>query len=351
VGFAVPDDTALVADGGLATELEARGNDLSDALWSARLLVDAPQEITAVHLAFFRAGAMIATTASYQASFEAFAARGIGRDDTVRLLRRSVELAKTARDELGIAGPVGDRKRGEAARSGSHTQQPVGDRKRGEAARSGSHTQQPVGDRKRGEAARSGSHTQQRWVAASVGPYGAALADGSEYRGRYGLSVAQLEAWHRPRLEVLAGAGADVLALETIPDVDEAEALVNLVRSLRVPAWLSYTIDGTRTRAGQPLADAFAVTAAVPEIVAVGVNCCAPDDVLPAIGPARKSGKPVIVYPNSGERWDGRAWIGPSHFSPQLASQWVSAGARIVGGCCRVRPADIAELALVIRRT
>jgi homocysteine S-methyltransferase len=297
VGFAVPENTALIADGGLATELEARGHDLSanhpTTLWSARLLVDAPQEITAVHMSFFRAGSMIATTASYQASFDACAANGIGRDETIRLLRRSVELARNARDEVGVAGA---------------------------------------------------------WVAASVGPYGAVLADGSEYRGRYGLSVAQLEDWHRPRLEVLADAGADVLALETIPDAEEAEALVNVVRSLGVPAWLSYTVEGTRTRAGQPLADAFAVTVGVPEIVAVGVNCCAPDDVLPAIGPALDTGKPVIVYPNSGERWDAslRAWVGPSRFSPQLAMQWVSAGARVVGGCCRVRPADISELAAAL---
>ncbi|MBV8863554.1 MAG: homocysteine S-methyltransferase family protein, partial [Mycobacterium sp.] len=154
MAFAVPEDSALIADGGLATELEARGNDLSDPLWSARLLVDSQQEIVAVHSAFFRAGAVIATTVSYQASFEAFAARGVSREETVRLLRRSVELAKTARDEVGGA---------------------------------------------------------DRHVAASVGPYGAALADGSEYRGRYGLSVEQLEDWHRPRLEVLADAGADVL--------------------------------------------------------------------------------------------------------------------------------------------
>jgi homocysteine S-methyltransferase len=287
MGFAVPEGTALVADGGLATELEARGNDLSDPLWSARLLVDNSQEISAVHSAFFRAGAMIATTASYQASFETFAARGISRDETVRLLRRSVELADRARDEAGRAGLR---------------------------------------------------------VAASVGPYGAALADGSEYRGRYGLSIEQLEDWHRPRLEVLADAGADVLALETIPDVDEAEALVNVVRSLDVPAWLSYTIDGACTRAGQPLAEAFAVAAGVPEIVAVGVNCCAPDDVLPAIGLARETGKPVIVYPNSGEHWDGRAWTGPRSFSAELAAQWAAGGARIIGGCCRVRPADIAAV-------
>jgi homocysteine S-methyltransferase len=292
MGFAAPENTALIADGGLATELEARGHDLSDALWSARLLVDAPQEITAVHTAFFRAGATIATTASYQASFDGFAARGIGRDDTVRLLRRSVDLAKNARDAVAGAGHV----------------------------------------------------------AASVGPYGAALADGSEYRGRYGLSVGQLRDWHRPRLEVLAGAGADVLALETIPDADEAEALVDLVRSLGVPAWLSYTIEGTRTRAGQPLADAFAVAVGVPEIVAVGVNCCAPEDVLPAIGPARETGKPVIVYPNSGERWDSaqRAWVGSSRFSPRSAARWLAAGARVIGGCCRIRPADIAGLAAVV---
>jgi homocysteine S-methyltransferase len=291
VGFAVPDETVLIGDGGFATELEARGNDLSDALWSARLLVDAPQEVVAAHIAFFRAGAMIATTASYQASFEGFGARGIGRAQAARLMRRSVELARQARAEVGGEG---------------------------------------------------------RWVAASVGPYGAALADGSEYRGRYGLTVAQLAEWHRPRLEVLAGAGADVLALETVPDVDEAEALVGLVQELGVPAWLSYTIDGARTRAGQPLADAFAVAAGIPQIVAVGVNCCAPEDVLRAIHTARQvTGGKVIVYPNSGEFWDARrrAWLGPSRFSADLAPQWVSAGARIIGGCCRVRPADIAELA------
>jgi homocysteine S-methyltransferase len=296
VGLALPGESVLISDGGLATELEARGHDLSDPLWSARLLADAPQEIVAAHAAFFRAGATIATAASYQASFEGFAAHGIDRDDAIGLLRRSVELAKAARDEAGAT---------------------------------------------------------TAWVAASVGPYGAALADGSEYRGRYGLSVAALTRWHRPRLEILAEAGPDVLALETVPDVDEAEALVNLVRSVGVPAWLSYTIDGTRTRAGQPLRDAFAVAAGVPEIVAVGVNCCAPDDVLTAIGIA-DIGKPVIVYPNSGERWDPRrrTWTGPSRFtelSGRLTCQWVAAGARIVGGCCRVRPADIEAIAEVAK--
>ncbi|HEU4363411.1 MAG TPA: homocysteine S-methyltransferase [Mycobacterium sp.] len=291
MAFAVPDHTVLINDGGLATELEARGHDLSGPLWSARLLVDAPDEISAVHAAFFHAGAMIATTASYQASFDGFGARGIGPPAAAALLRRSVELARAA---------------------------------------------VPCDGR---------SH----WVAASIGPYGAALADGSEYRGRYGLSVTELAAWHRPRLEVLASAAPDVLALETVPDIDEAEALAGLVYQLDLPAWLSYTIDGDKTRAGQPLAEAFAVAADVSQIVAVGVNCCAPTDALPAIALAREvTGKPVIAYPNSGERWAHGRWAGRSHFSTELVTQWIAAGARIVGGCCRVRPADIAELATAV---
>jgi len=292
------DGPPLVADGGLATELEARGHDLSDPLWSARLLIDGPGEITAAHLVFYRAGASIATTASYQASFDGFAARGIDRAEAVRLLRRSVALADAARAELADDG-------------------------------------------------------RPRWVAASVGPYGAALADGSEYRGRYGLSVPQLTAWHRPRLEVLADAGADVLAVETVPDLDEAEAVGAVLAELGVPAWLSYSVVGERTRAGQPLTEAFAVAAGVAEIVAVGVNCCDPADVPPAIATARQvTGKPVIVYPNSGEGWDAdrRAWAGPRRYHPADARRWVADGVRIVGGCCRVFPADIAQLARAVAR-
>jgi homocysteine S-methyltransferase len=239
---------------------------------------------------------VIATTASYQGSFDGFAARGVGRAEAARLLRRSVELAQAARSRL-------------------------------------------AGDGRR------------RWVAASVGPYGAALADGSEYRGRYGLTVGELAAWHRPRIEVLAEAGADVLALETVPDADEGEALATVVAGLGLPAWLSYSIAGDRTRAGQPLDAAFAAAADVPEVVAVGVNCCDPEDVPAAIAVAREvTGKPVIVYPNSGEGWDAgrRAWVGPSRYSPAQARRWVAAGARIVGGCCRVRPADIADVALAV---
>ena len=289
-------DRVLVTDGGLATELEARGHDLSDPLWSARLLMDAPEEIKAAHLAFFQAGATIATTASYQASFDGLAARGLSRSDAARLMRRSVELAGAARAEMA-------------------------------------------------------DDNVRRWVAASVGPYGAALADGSEYRGRYGLRVAELLGWHRPRLEALAEASPDVLALETVPDVDEAEALVTAISGVGIPAWLTYSIDGDRTRAGQPLAEAFAVARDVPEVVAVGVNCCAPSDVPLAVAIASQvTGKPVIVYPNSGEGWDARrrAWAGRPQDLAWQPQRWVAAGARIVGGCCRVRPSDIAQIATAL---
>lgn len=282
-----PPDEVVISDGGLATELERRGHDLSGSLWSARLLAEDPDELRAVHAAYFAAGARIATTASYQASVDGFVRAGWTPAEAAELLRRSVRLAVEARAEL------------------------------------------PEPD--------------DRWVAASVGPYGAALADGSEYRGRYGLTVAELITWHRPRLEILAGAGADLIACETVPDLVEAEALVRLVGETGVRAWLSYTIEGDRTRAGQPLVEAFALADA-PGIVAVGVNCCDPDDVPGAIAIARSvTDRPIVVYPNSGERWAG-SWTGPSRFTAAAARAWIAAGARIVGGCCRVGPDQITIL-------
>lgn len=286
---------AVVLDGGMSNQLESAGHDLSDELWSARLLAERPEAITEAHLAYFEAGADVAITSSYQATFEGFAGRGIERERAAELLAQSVELAREAARQAHAKGV-----------------------------------------------------TRPLWVAASVGPYGAMLADGSEYRGRYGLSVDELEAFHRPRLEVLAAAGPDVLALETVPDADEAEALLRAVRGLGVPAWLSYSVAGDRTRAGQPLEEAFALAAGADEVIAVGVNCCVPEDVDGAIETAaRVTGKPVVVYPNSGEAWDAeaRAWEGSSTFSPEEVRGWHASGARLIGGCCRVGPEAIASIA------
>ncbi|MEI7032821.1 homocysteine S-methyltransferase [Streptomyces pratensis] len=285
----------VLLDGGLSNQLEAQGCDLSDALWSARLLADAPEQIQAAHLAYLRAGAQVVITASYQATFEGFERRGVDGAGAAALLARSVELA---RDAVGAA-----------------------------------HRADPG---------------RERWVAASVGPYGAMLADGSEYRGRYGLSVRELARFHRPRVEALAAAGPDLLALETVPDADEAEALVAVAEETGLPFWLSYTVAGGRTRAGQPLEEAFAVAAGRESVLAVGVNCCEPGEVQQAVELATGvTGRPAVAYPNSGESWDavGRRWMGPSTFAPGRLRGWVRAGARLVGGCCRVGPDGITDLA------
>ena len=283
----------VVLDGGLATLLEAHGHDLSSALWSARLLADNPAAITAAHAEFFRAGAQVAITSSYQASFQGFEQLGLDRAEAEVLLRRSVRLAREAADATTASGG-------------------------------------------------------QRWVAASVGPYGAALADGSEYRGDYGLTVAQLRDWHRPRLEILADSGADVLALETIPALAEAEALLAEVQALGVPAWLSMTCSGGRTRAGERAEEAFGMTAGLDEIIAVGVNCIDSVEAADLVATAAESSrKPAVVYPNSGESWDAvaRSWAGTATFGPEHAAVWVASGARLVGGCCRVGPGAIRQLA------
>ncbi len=284
---------AVVLDGGMSNALEDRGNDVSGALWTARLLRDAPGEIAAVHRAYFDAGARVATAASYQASVSGFESCGLSRAEAETLVRRSVTIAREARDALAGDGAT-------------------------------------------------------RWVAASVGPYGAVLADGSEYRGRYGLSRRALRDFHLPRLELLASAGPDLFAVETIPDADEAEVLAALLDELAVPAWFSFSADGLRTRAGQPLADAFAVAGSASNVFAVGINCCAPGDVREAVALAtRVTGRPAVAYPNSGERWqaDRRSWAGESAYDVGLVAGWVQAGAAYVGGCCRVGPGTIAAVA------
>jgi homocysteine S-methyltransferase len=283
-------DGVVVLDGGLATLLEARGHDLSSELWSARLLSDDPEAIVDAHGEFFDAGAQVATTASYQASFAGFAALGLDNREAVDLMRLSVALARRARDE-----------------------------------------RKPDG-----------------WVAASIGPYGAYLADGSEYRGDYDLDVAGLREFHRPRIEVLAAAGADVLAVETVPCLAEVEAVCAELAGTGLTAWLSLSADGARTRAGEPLEEAWAMAADVEEIVATGVNCCRPDDVTTALAGAPG---PLVAYPNSGQGWDAerRTWTGESAFDPGDVAGWLHADVRLVGGCCRVGPTDIAAVAAVVR--
>lgn len=297
----------IVIDGGLATQLEAQGNSLADPLWSARLLVENPGEVMRAHLAFYRAGAAIATTASYQATFEGFAARGIDHATAIGLLRQSVELAAEARAAW--------------------------------------------------RAERSPGDTSPLLVAASIGPYGAFLANGAEYWGRYGRSVFELRAFHRERLEVLVATEADLLACETIPELEEGIALVELLEATPgARGWLSFSCaDGARLRSGEAVEEAFALAERSSHVLAAGINCTAPQYVDELLVRARSAtSKPLIVYPNSGERWDAVAkrWIdggGPTVDGP-AARRWIQAGATIVGGCCRVSPAQIRAVAGAVAR-
>ncbi|MDT0266249.1 homocysteine S-methyltransferase [Streptomyces sp. DSM 44915] len=284
-----PGGGPLLLDGGLSNQLLAQGAELSGELWTARLLADDPERLVAAHTAYLAAGARVLLTASYQASFAGFGRRGVGRRAAARLFGDSVRLARTA-----------------AGRAG-----------------------------------------RPALVAASVGPYGAPLANGAEYRGDYGLTGAELARFHAPRVAALLAAGPDLLALETVPDTREAAALLDVVRGQGTPVWLSYTVAGGRTRAGQPLAEAFALAADEPSVVAVGVNCCRPEEVEEAVALAvAVTGRPAVAYPNAGERWDPVAgdWRGPATLAPGLARRWRAAGARLIGGCCRVGPDRIAAL-------
>lgn len=283
-------------DGGLATELEARGFDLSDRLWSARVLVEDPAAIQAVHAAYFAAGATVATTASYQATVQGFAAAGLDRAAALAAMRTSVELARGAREATG--------------------------------------------------------RPDRLLVAGSVGPYGAMLADGSEYRGDYAPSEDELREVHAPRIDALLEAGADLLAMETIPTVREAEVLVRLLDEAGAAGWLSYQCrDDGHTAAGERIEAAMGIADGVAGLVAIGVNCTSPRFVPGLLRRATAATDlPLLAYPNGGDRWDegGRRWVaggGGDAFEAAAVAGWTALRAGWLGGCCRTGPAEIRALA------
>ena len=290
-------DRPLLLDGGLATQLEAQGCDIANALWSASLLQGDPQAIVAATRAYLGAGAECVATATYQASREGFAAIGLSAAEADALMLLSVELAVRARDEFVAANP------------------------------------------------------EQEFiplVAASVGPYGAMLHDGSEYRGDYGVSANTLRDFHAQRLALLDGSDADVLALETIPSMLEAEVLTDLLASYRTPAWVSFSCkDDAHISDGTPVAAAAALFEKHPTVVAVGLNCTPPQYAPELVRKIQAAvpDKAVVAYPNSGEIYDAanNTWTGtvtPGDCAA-AACDWVDAGAKIVGGCCRMGPQHI----------
>ncbi|XP_039984195.1 homocysteine S-methyltransferase YbgG [Xiphias gladius] len=301
------DTGPLILDGGLATELEAQGTSLQgDPLWSARLLRTNPQAIRDAHYRFLLSGADVVTTATYQASITGFIAHlDVSSECARELLMSGVQLA-----EESVKRFVSDTR-------------PTGQRR-------------PL-------------------VAGSVGPYGAFLHNGSEYTGAYAkeMSIEELKVWHRPQMDCLAAAGADLIAFETIPSLKEAEALVELLREFpNSKAWLSFSCkDGRCISDGSPFTDAVQIAKRSTQLVAVGVNCCSPalvEPLLDSAGSLLSQDMSWVVYPNSGEEWDAeRGWLTSGKTSasiPKLSQTWMKQGAALIGGCCRIGPAHIAEL-------
>lgn len=281
----------LVSDGAMATELEKMGVQTDNALWSAMALITDPDAIRSVHESYFWAGAQIATTNTYQANLPALADFDVDAPQGVKLIHNAVRLADQARagdDNLLIAG--------------------------------------------------------------SVGPYGAYLADGSEYTGAYQLSPAEYQDFHRPRIQALVDAGVDFLALETMPNFIEVQALVALLHDEfpTVTAWVSLSVADTPTTLcdGTPLAEAAQYCDTQANVVAVGVNCTRMENVFPAVQAIHAvTAKPIVVYPNNGDQYDPttKTWqpVGDAPQFADLVPTWLDAGARIIGGCCRTTPADI----------
>jgi homocysteine S-methyltransferase len=299
---------AVVLDGGLGTELTARGADLRDPLWSARVLLEDPDLIHEIHTAYFEAGADVAISASFQASYRGFADRGLDRDAADGLLRRSVELAQEARDTWWRGREPGGR--------------PM-----------------PL-------------------VAASVGPYGAVLGNGAEFTGDYDLDEDGLVRFHLPRAETLAEAGPDLLAAETIPSIVEARALVHVLeRVSHVPAWVSFSCrNATELCDGTPFELAVRTVAEAPSVIAIGVNCTSPLHVQGLVRiAASTTERPVVAYPNRGAFWDAvrKEWVDPPRQDPRPTlrpAAWHAAGARLIGGCCGTGPDDIREIARELGR-
>lgn len=327
-------DAPVILDGALATYLETLGADISGALWSADILLQNPSLIKQTHLDYYRAGAQVAITASYQASLAGLHKHlDLNEERGKDVVRKSVQLAQEARDEWveeHVKGLSEVEKLGIIFDGSSVPQY-----------------RQSTRDR--------------LFVAGSVGPYGAFLADGSEYRGDYNLAKADMKAFHRGRIQALVEAGVDVLACETIPSLGETEALLELLQEefSDTEAWFTFTLrDASHISDNTPLSQIAALFDNAPQVVALGFNCI-PDDVglaalynLKALQKDRKW--KMIVYPNSGEQWNAaaREWEGQRTEGGLLAAktrQWADAGAVLVGGCCRTTPDDISVMRDVLQ--
>ena len=286
----------MILDGAMATELENYGCDLNDSLWSAKVLMENPELIQQVHMDYFKAGADCAITASYQATVEGYKQRGLSEADAIELIKKSVQIAANTRDEFW-------------ANVDNQRNRP-----------------KPL-------------------VAASVGPYGAYLADGSEYRGDYSVSEDELVNFHRERIQALVEAGADILACETIPCLVEAKAIVRVLKEFPgTYSWISFSAkDDLHISNGERIADCAKWLDSEDQVAAIGINCTSPMYISSLIKQMKsETSKPIIVYPNSGEEYDpiSKTWKPVSSTETKYsvnAEHWYEAGARLIGGCCKTK--------------
>ncbi|XP_010532571.1 PREDICTED: homocysteine S-methyltransferase 3 [Tarenaya hassleriana] len=310
-----------VVDGGFATELERHGADLDDPLWSAKCLLSSPHLVRKVHLDYLEAGANIIITASYQATIQGFMAKGLSEGEAEALLRRSVEITCEAREIFYDRSTKGSWDFTDTA--GKYSRRPV-------------------------------------LVAASVGSYGAYLSDGSEYSGRYGDNVTKttLKDFHRRRVQILAKSGADLIAFETIPNKLEAEAYSELLEEegIDIPAWFSFaSSDGATVSCSDCISECAKVADSCKNVVAVGINCTAPRHILDLILSVGKvTDKPIIVYPNSGEIYDGasKKWMKSNGETEEdfvsYVGRWREGGASLFGGCCRTTPNTVRAISKIL---
>ena len=300
----------IVIDGALGTELERKGCDLNDALWSSKVLIDNPNIIKEIHLSYLEAGADCITTSSYQSSIQGFMAHGFDAQTAYALIRKSSEIAVEARDAFWSQLTDAER-----------------------------------------------ASRQQPMVIASLGPYGAYLADGSEFRGDYPLDQHTIFNFYRPRIEALIEGGADMLGCETLPSSEEALLVIELLKTEfpNVRAWFSFSAkDREHISNGEAIESVIQAVAPHEAVVAIGSNCTAPqytDALIQRI--ASQTHKPIIVYPNSGETYDAehKTWHDHSthgEFATQ-AQTWFEHGARLIGGCCRTSPREIKDVAMRLK--
>lgn len=296
-----------ILDGAFGTMLQNKGYDINDELWSAKFLNENPKVIAQIHTDYLQAGADCIITASYQASFEGFMKKGFSEQKAKELIQSSIFIAQKARDDFW----------------------------------------------------NNFSHKDTRpkpIVAASIGPYGAYLADGSEYSGDYKISDKELEAFHKKRLLTILEAKPDILACETIPSFKEAQILSDLLKKHPYPAWISFSAkDAKHIHSGEEIKECARWFEKQDHIYALGINCTAPEFAALLIEEIRSvSSKPIVLYPNTGTAYNPitKQWQESTFNNTygQLSYFWYQKGANAIGGCCGTTPKEIEQIQNWVRQ-